>query len=144
MENEANIFGSMNIKGENDADLDPQPWQSDPDSNNYLLLSEVSISGSNDIKNEIDIELEPLSEDDNSQELAIECSTACSPDDDDFDQQHSDPEFNQIFFREAHVEEETRYRSADLDSSKEAEFWPSNSITSGKVNIKKGPPQYRT
>ncbi|XP_039277584.1 uncharacterized protein LOC111057039 [Nilaparvata lugens] len=71
-------------------------------------------------------------ENDSSQEPAPECSTACSPTDDDFSQQHYlIPGYNLIFIKEEeYVEQEAEGCSVES----EPEMWPLNCSTSETAN----------
>ncbi|XP_039284099.1 zinc finger protein 629-like isoform X1 [Nilaparvata lugens] len=71
-------------------------------------------------------------ENDSSQEPAPECSTACSPTDDDFSQQHYlIPGYNLIFIKEEeYVEQEAEGCSVES----EPKMWPSNCSTSETAN----------
>ncbi|XP_039293462.1 gastrula zinc finger protein XlCGF17.1-like isoform X2 [Nilaparvata lugens] len=70
-------------------------------------------------------------ENDSSQEPAPECSTACSPTDDDFSQQHYlIPGYNLIFIKEEYFEQEAEECSVES----EPEMWPSNCSSSETAN----------
>ncbi|XP_039300862.1 zinc finger protein 77 isoform X2 [Nilaparvata lugens] len=71
-------------------------------------------------------------ENDSSQEPATECSTACSPNDDDFSQQHYlIPGYNLIFIKE---EEYVEQEAEGCLVESEPEMWPSNCSTSETAN----------
>ncbi|XP_039299129.1 oocyte zinc finger protein XlCOF6-like [Nilaparvata lugens] len=71
-------------------------------------------------------------ENDSSQEPAPECSTACSPTDDDFSQQHYlIPGYNLIFIKE---EEYVEKEAEGCLVESEPEMWPSNCSTSETAN----------
>ncbi|XP_039298080.1 uncharacterized protein LOC120354710 [Nilaparvata lugens] len=71
-------------------------------------------------------------ENDSSQEPAPECSTACSPTDGDFSQQHYlIPGYNLIFIKE---EENVEQEAEGCSVESEPEMWPSNCSTSETAN----------
>ncbi|XP_039301351.1 zinc finger protein 513-like isoform X1 [Nilaparvata lugens] len=71
-------------------------------------------------------------ENDSSQEPAPECSTACSPTDGDFSQQHYlIPGYNLIFIKE---EEYAEQEAEGCSVESEPEMWPSNCSTSETAN----------
>ncbi|XP_039301407.1 zinc finger protein 628-like [Nilaparvata lugens] len=74
-------------------------------------------------------------ENDSSQEPAPECSTACSPTDGDFSQQHYlIPGYNLIFIKE---EEYVEQEAEGFSVESEPEMWPSNCSTSETANATK-------